>query len=270
MLLFWNAIFLVPAKASESDATQSPQGLVSGENLNLFNKSPETPAACVHVPVKKKIFSISKLVGGAFKKSELTVEDLELLSKCNIAILIDKSSSMNGLATNFPAPISRWNWCAYQMLNFERQIAPVNQNVDLLLFDSKFVAFPNVSLTDVDKIFNQFNADGGTDVQRALEAVFEEHFRKRDLLGDSKDLIVVVITDCGPLPGYTVTKAACNRIARSDEIKITYIDVRNRPLLNPYQMQVAPLPIKVRSMSFGDANSMGLGKALVAILKDNK
>lgn len=255
----------------ESDSTESipKKDLVSGENFNLFCNT-STVGASINVPVKKKSFSLSKMVGGVFSGKKLTAEELLLLSKSNIAILIDKSSSMNATATNFPTRISRWNWCAWQMQNFGRQTDSVKQNVDLLLFDNQFVAFPNVNLRDVGRIFFQFNAGGGTDVTKPLAAVFEEHFRKRDLLGDDKNLLVVVITDCGPNSGYAVTKAACERIKRPDEIKVTYINASQLSSgSNPNRTLLPALPVPVEWMPFDAADSMGLGKALVAILKNN-
>ena len=287
ILLFLNVTVLLPAYSSESEATSClsgevnrrcefdstdstpKEGLVSGENLNLFCNS-KAVGASINVPAKKKRFSLSKMVGGVFKGNKLSAEELLFLSKCNIAILIDKSSSMSATATNFPTRISRWNWCAWQMQNFGQQTASVKQNVDLLFFDNQFVAFPNVNLSDVDRIFFQFKADGGTDVTKPLAAVFEEHFRKRDLLGDDKNLLVVVITDCGPNNGYSVTRAACDRLKRPDEISVTYISasqLSSNP--NPNRSLLPALPIRVESMSFDAADSMGLGKALIAILKNN-
>lgn len=281
LLLFWSTMVCLPVYSNETtrsdaDSTESTtkesttkESLVSGENLNLFCNSP-TVGAAIKVPAKKKNFSLSKMMGSVFKGHKLTAEELLLLSKNNIAILIDKSSSMNATATNFPIRISRWNWCAWQMQNFGRQTASVKQNVDLLLFDSQFVVFPNVNLSDVDNIFFQFKADGGTDVTKPLAAVFEEHFKKRDLLGDNKNLLVVVITDCGPDYGYSITKAACDRIKRPDEISVTYISASQLSSnSNPNRSLLPALPIRVESMSFDAADSMGLGKALIAILKNN-
>jgi len=286
-LLFFSATLILPAYSGESESisclsdeinrhcesdsaeSSTKEGLVSGENFNLFCNSPAVRAS-VNVPAKKKGFSLSKMVGGVFNGNKLTAEELLLLSRCNIAILIDKSGSMDATATNFPTRISRWNWCAWQMQNFGRQTASVKQNVDLILFDNEFVVFPNVNLRDVDRIFFQFKAEGGTDVTKPLAAVFEEHFRKRDLLGDDKNLLVVVITDSGPNYGYAVTKAACERIKRPDEIKVTYISATQLgSSSNPNRSLLPPLPVRVESMPFDAADSMGLGKALVAIIKNN-
>lgn len=171
----------------------------------------------------------TNLAGSAFGGRQLTRQELAVLGSYNIAIVIDKSGSMS--TTDCPGGMTRWDWCRDQMLGFARQTASVfRQGIDVLLFSSEYEAFPNVTFNTVKTVFTNNRPSGGTQMSEPLEAVFNEHFRKRDQLGNTKKLIVEVISDGEPSDKGEVAAViarATQRMQRPDEITVSFLQIGN-------------------------------------------
>lgn len=171
----------------------------------------------------------SSLVGSAYGGRQLTRQELAVLGSYDIAIVIDKSGSMS--TSDCPGGMTRWDWCREQMLGFTRQTASVfRQGIDVLLFSSEYQAFPNVNFNAVRNVFTSNRPSGGTQMSEPLEAVFNEHFRKRDQLGNTKKLIVEVISDGEPSDKGQVAAViarATQRMQKPDEITVSFIQIGN-------------------------------------------
>lgn len=171
----------------------------------------------------------TNLAGSAFGQRQLTRQELAVLGSYDIAIVIDKSGSMS--TADCPGGMTRWDWCRDQMLGFARQTASVfRQGIDVLLFSSEYEAFPNVTFNTVKTVFTNNRPSGGTQMSEPLEAVFNEHFRKRDQLGNTKKLIVEVISDGEPSDRGQVATAiarATQRMQRPDEITVSFLQIGN-------------------------------------------
>ncbi|MDX2108088.1 MAG: VWA domain-containing protein [Candidatus Melainabacteria bacterium] len=171
----------------------------------------------------------TSLAGSAFGGRQLTRQELAVLGSYDIAIVIDKSGSMS--TNDCPGGMSRWDWCRDQMLGFARQTSSVfRQGIDILLFSSEFQAFPNTNFNAIKTVFANNRPSGGTQMSEPLEAVFNEHFRKRDQLGNTKKLIVEVISDGEPSDKGQVAVAiarATQRMQRPDEIIVSFLQIGN-------------------------------------------
>jgi len=172
---------------------------------------------------------VTSLAGSAFNGRQLTRQELAVLGSYDIAIVIDKSGSMG--TTDCPGGMTRWDWCREQMLGFARQTSSVfRQGIDILLFSSDFQAFPNTNFNAIKSVFANNRPSGGTQMSEPLEAVFNEHFRKRDQLGNTKKLIVEVISDGEPSDKGQVAAAiarATQRMQRPDEITVSFLQIGN-------------------------------------------
>lgn len=171
----------------------------------------------------------TSLAGSAFGGRELTRQELAVLGSYDIAIVIDKSGSMS--SNDCPGGMSRWDWCREQMLGFARQTASVfRQGIDILLFSSEFQAFPNTNFNAIKTVFANNRPSGGTQMSEPLEAVFNEHFRKRDQFGNTKKLIVEVISDGEPSDRGQVAAAiarATQRMQKPGEITVSFLQIGN-------------------------------------------
>lgn len=169
----------------------------------------------------------ASLSGSANGVRQLTRQELAVLGSYDIAIVIDRSGSMS--TTDCPGGMSRWDWCRDQMLGFARQTSSVfRQGIDILLFSSEFQAFPNTNFNAIKSVFANNRPSGGTQMSEPLEAVFNEHFRKRDQLGNTKKLIIEVISDGEPSDRGEVAAAiarATQRMQRPDEITVSFLQI---------------------------------------------
>lgn len=160
---------------------------------------------------------------------QLTRQELALLGNYDVAIVIDGSGSMG--TNDCPGGLSRWEWCRNQLLGFTRQTSQVfRQGIDILLFSSEYQAFPNVNYSTVKNIFASGMPNGGTYMAKPLDAVFEEHFRRRDQMGSNKKLLVEVISDGEPSDKgqvAAVISRATQRMRSPDEITVSFLQIGN-------------------------------------------
>lgn len=182
-------------------------------------------------------------------KSGLTQLELKHLAAHDIILVIDKSSSMAtpdcptggsgssalGLISSFAfgctglmdSAASRWNWCLRQTVQMAKQTEGALANgFTVVLFSGHFDVFQHVTVQELPNIFKEHHPGGCTNLDRPLEASFNDYFRrKRVTNGDVKPLLVGVITDGCPTEPDAARRAiisATHLMRNPNEITIIF------------------------------------------------
>lgn len=248
---------------------QVQQGLISGDAMSAFSASASTsvtkPAGLIDAGVFTTVPKSTPLIGGISSGKRFNSEELQELSKNDIAILIDTSSSMKEKV--MPDNISRWDWCRKQLLGFtERTTASSIKGIDLLLFNSDLKIFPEVDFNAVKSVFANNYPAGGTKLDPALNAVFAAHF-KRKAAGSNKKLKVIIISDCLPPVGYIPIGTAASQLSGPNEISVTFLNmVSNTAFTSVFSATTNPnIPVEVQP--FEIVNKNGLSQTIVQLVK---
>jgi len=160
----------------------------------------------------------------------LNKQELNLLANYEIAIVIDKSGSMN--ETDCPQGLSRWEWCRQQLLSFTSQISPVfKSGITVALFSSNAQVLRNVSFSLVPDIFSKNVPNGGTYMAKPLSEILDEYFERRDRNPASvRKLLIEVITDGEPSDKgelISLISRASRKMTRADEVRIDFLQIGN-------------------------------------------
>lgn len=119
---------------------------------------------------------------------------LQLLSMRNVVVMVDRSSSMR--EKDCPGHISRWKWCQEQAELFSEQTAGVlNERFTLVFFAHHYDIYPNVTLGQMQRLFEYGKPKSGTHPEDALQDIFDSYFRGE--MG-TKPLVIAVISDGEP------------------------------------------------------------------------
>lgn len=197
-------------------------------------------------------FSIPQLP----KEIVLREPEIQRLGTYDLALVIDKSASMtyrlnqknarlnqvydenepalNTVATKKdPAEsITRWQWCRNQAAHLANQIRKVlPSGLKISMFSNKFNSYSNVDGGKVETLFNEVEPSGGTQVSKVLQHHFNEYFARRDASGgNTKPLLLAMITDGAPEDAYSAKEAIINatkRMKKSNEILLAILQVGN-------------------------------------------
>jgi len=202
-----------------------------------------------------------------------TKSQLQLLSTRNVAILVDRSSSMR--EKDCPGHISRWNWCQQQAELFSEQTAGVlSERFTLAFFAHHYDIYPSVTLDQMRRLFEHSKPKLGTHPEGALQEIFDAYFR--GAMG-SKPLVVAVISDGEPNDPDKVAdviRDATWQMKNPDQIAITFLQVGHgddgTDILREFDQQLKRQGAKydiVDRKSFYELQRLGLLGALVASIK---
>ncbi|MDX2108086.1 MAG: hypothetical protein SFY67_16950, partial [Candidatus Melainabacteria bacterium] len=102
----------------------SQNGLVSGDAMSAFSTQQgvkdKRPVTIFKQNIQQSPIALnSGLTDGRQGGRTLSVKDLNLLSKSDVAILIDKSWSMGN--RTHEGGMKRWDWCRNQLVGFTSQ-----------------------------------------------------------------------------------------------------------------------------------------------------
>ncbi len=214
----------------------------------------------------------------------LTQIDLVDLSRHDVVLVIDKSSSMK--EQDCPSllhhgwPISRWQWCKEQTMELARQTSSVlPQGLSVVLFSTSSHVFPHVTMNDLPQIFAAYSPGGFTNEAGAVGRTFADYFQRREIAhGKIKPLLIAVITDglpTNPQSLRDVIVDATKEMRRPDEIKMTFLQVGSDPkglyfvsdLGRDLKQESAKYDI-VSSKTFPELLRAGLTRALVDCIRE--
>ncbi|MBX9880130.1 MAG: hypothetical protein K2Y22_16850 [Candidatus Obscuribacterales bacterium] len=240
-----------------------------------------------HGSLNSGVYDTAPLGGGVFNRGPsnfgatvdiggtpmTTTSQLQLLSTRNVAILVDRSTSMH--EKDCPGHISRWRWIQDQAELFSEQTAGVlNERFTLGLFSHSYDIYPNVSLGQMRQLFERTHLKIGTHPEGALREIFDAYFR--GAMG-SKPLAIAIVSDGEPNDPEKVAdviKQATWQMRSPDQIAITFLQVGHdggdnlREFDQQLRRQGAKYDI-VDCKSFYELQRLGLLGALVASIKEH-
>ncbi len=202
-----------------------------------------------------------------------TTSQLQLLSTRNVAILVDRSTSMH--EKDCPGHISRWRWIQEQAELFSEQTAGVlNERFTLGLFSHSYDIYPNVSLGQMRQLFNRTHLKIGTHPEGALREIFDAYFR--GAMG-SKPLAIAIVSDGEPNDPEKVAdviRQATWQMKSPDQVAITFLQVghgdEGAENLREFDQQLRRHGAKydiVDTKNFYELQRLGLLGALVSSIK---
>lgn len=157
----------------------------------------------------------------------LTSNELAVLSKYDVVIVLDKSGSMD--ERDCPGGMSRWDWCRDQMMSLTAQISSVfRTGITVALYSSDYDIFRNVDLGYVTRIFGENSPSGGTYTGKVMEAVFDDYFARRASNPNTRKLLVQVVTDGDPSDKGNLIAAisrASQMINSPGEITVNFLQI---------------------------------------------
>src|SRR4030095_15730411 len=155
-------------------------------------------------------------------------KELASLKECHVAILLDRSLSMNDRDAGCPGDISKWMWCRQQINNMYAATSRVHDSgLDIVLCNDTHQIKKGVTLWDLKQAFDQIRPAGTRkNISQPLQEVLDGYFKRRT--EDSKPEVVIVLTDAkeniGP-PLQDVLIEASNKMTRPREVIVTFLQV---------------------------------------------
>lgn len=202
-----------------------------------------------------------------------TSAQLDVLSSRNVAILVDRSSSMR--EKDCPGHISRWRWCQEQAELFSNQTAGVlNERFTLALFAHHYDIYPSVTLDQMRRLFEHNKPGLGTHPEEALRDILDAYFRGE--MGQ-KPLAIAVVSDGEPNDPEKVVdviRDATWQMKSPDQVSITFLQVGHgddgSDILREFDQQMRRHGAKydiVSHRNFYELQRLGLLGSLVASIK---
>ncbi len=255
----------------ETGATQN--GLVSGDAMSAFSTQQgvidKRPVTILKQNVQQSPLALnSGLTDGRQVGRTLSVKDLNLLSKSDVVILIDKSWSMGN--RTHEGGMKRWDWCRNQLVGFTTQTARAfPKGIDVLLFDDEFVVYQNVDMNAVKDIFAMNKTGAGTNVESPLQTAFDEHFKRRSQ-GSNKNLVVIIISDISAKKGMPVIKRNLANVMRQNEISVTFLNLKTSDKEKYMPFTSTSMPIRVEQIPWEQVNSQGLTQTILNVIRQSQ
>ncbi len=239
--------------------------------------SAELTGMAVVEPKLQLLEEVKHLMGG------LSENELDVLQTRDIAILVDKSTSMKqeDCRDLSGGVVNRWQWVRQQVSSFVhccRQLA--QKSITLVTFDSEPESFRDVSPQAVSSIFDAAQPQGNTNLAKALNLELQDYFRrKKKSPSQVRPLAIAVITD--GLPDSTnlvrlAIKEATHRMTDDSEISIVFLQIGNDPKGGAF---LSSLDRKLTNSGathdivavrpFSEMSRLGLGRAVLAAVSND-
>lgn len=260
-------------KQTQLETGASQSGLVSGDAMSAFTTQQgvvdKRPVTILKQNVKSTPLALnSGLTDGQPAGRTLSVKDLNLFAKNDVAILIDKSWSMGN--HTHEGGMRRWDWCRNQLVGFTSQTAKAfPKGIDVLLFDDEFVVYQNVDMNAVKDIFAMNKTGAGTNIDAPLQTAFDEHFKRRSQ-GSNKNLVVIIISDISAKKGMSVIKQNLGNVLRQNEISVTYLNLKTSDKEKYMPFATTSMPIRVEQIPWEQVNSQGLTQTILNVIRQSQ
>lgn len=210
------------------------------------------------------------------------IPDWALLSRYQIAVLLDRSGSMAESAESSDVAdvsggesLSRWRWCSDQIQDFASESRRMShENLTFCIFNHEFIVNRNCDLSKMKTLMENLKPEGGTDFANPIKSIADNFFAG----ARQKPLLICVVTDCETNGGARV-EAVIKRIAaqmrRADEVKIVIFQIGNTGdgadfawrLDNDMVKNGARFDI-VKSFYYDDLRLAGLRRGLVRAVQE--
>ena len=207
-----------------------------------------------------------------------TNKNFKLLSQYNLELLVDRSMSMR--KPDCPGGLSRWDWCGGQAADLAKSLAPfVPSGMTIVPFATQYFVFEHASARHIDYLFNSIGLQFGTRLYEPLSERLDNYFAH--WTPSTKPLLIVVVTDGVPFPKFEPALVKNELIEASRKMnspgQVTVIfcqiggeDRFGQRYLSDLDNNLVSSGARyhfVHTISFDNLQTMGLGAALAASIK---
>lgn len=199
-----------------------------------------------------------------------------MLANRDYTLIIDKSGSM--AQRDQIGGRSRWAAAREGSQAFAAKCEQLDADgMTLYVFGSRFRRYDNVSAARVERVFEENEPCGGTDLAGVLSHAFDAYFARKSK-GRAKPETIVVLTDGEPDDQRAVIKtivAASRRIERDEELAVSFVQVgkdecarRFLKLLDD-ELVSAGAPFDIcDTVTLDEAEELGLTDVLLSAIHD--
>jgi Mg-chelatase subunit ChlD len=201
-----------------------------------------------------------------------------MISNRDYTLILDKSGSM---ATKDQAGgRSRWHAARESAAALAAKCEENDPDgLTLYVFGSRFKRYEHVTASRVDRVFDENEPSGGTDLAGELQHAFKSYFERRARQGsDARPETILVVTDGEPDDGAAVIKtivAASRKLERDEELGVSLVQVGKDPnarrFLKLLDDELLPSGAKfdiVDTVTLDEMEDMGLTEVLLGAVND--
>lgn len=201
-----------------------------------------------------------------------------MLENRDYTLIIDKSGSMR--APDLPEGKSRWAVMQESTLALARKCEELDPDgIAVYIFSGRFKRYDNVTASHVERIFQENEPVGGTNLVSVLQDALNNYFRRK-AAGQTKagGETILVVTDGEPDDRMAVVDVIINasrKIQRDEELAISFIQVGAEPhvtkFLKSLDEQLQGVGAKfdiVDTVTFEDMEDMTLTDVLLKAIVD--
>ena len=153
-----------------------------------------------------------------------------MISNRDYTLILDKSGSM--ATKDQPGGRSRWHAARESAAALAAKCEENDPDgLTLYVFGSRFKRYEHVTAQRVDRVFDENEPSGGTDLAGVLQHAFTSYFERR-AKGETRPETILVVTDGEPDDGAAVIKtivAASRKLDRDEELGVSLVQVGKDP-----------------------------------------
>jgi uncharacterized protein with von Willebrand factor type A (vWA) domain len=199
-----------------------------------------------------------------------------MLNNRDYTLILDKSGSMS--TKDQPGGRSRWHAARESAAALAAKCEELDPDgLTLYVFGSRFKRYEHVTSGRVDRVFDENEPAGGTDLAGVLKHAFTSYF-ERKARGTARPETILVVTDGEPDDGAAVVKTiveASRRLDRDEELAVSLVQVGHdqnaRRFLKLLDDELQPAGAKfdiVDTVTLDEMEDMGLTEVLLGAIHD--
>jgi len=199
-----------------------------------------------------------------------------MLNNRDYTLILDKSGSMS--TKDQPGGRSRWHAARESAAALAAKCEELDPDgLTLYVFGSRFKRYEHVTSGRVDRVFDENEPAGGTDLAGVLKHAFTSYF-ERKARGDSRPETILVVTDGEPDDGAAVVKTiveASRKMSTDEELAVSLVQVGTdqnaRRFLKLLDDELQPAGAKfdiVDTVTLDEMEDMGLTEVLLGAIHD--
>jgi uncharacterized protein with von Willebrand factor type A (vWA) domain len=200
-----------------------------------------------------------------------------MLNDRDYTLILDKSGSMS--VKDQPGGRSRWTVARESAQAIAAKCETFDPDgLTLYVFGSRFRRYENVTAERVDRVFEENEPSGGTDLAGVLSHAFNAYFERRGKRGGTRPETILVVTDGEPDDPKAVIKTIMNAsrcVQRDEELAVSLVQVGNDPNARRFlkllddELVSAGAPFDIcDTVTLDEVEEMGLTEVLLGAIHD--
>lgn len=200
-----------------------------------------------------------------------------MLNDRDYTLILDKSGSMS--VKDQAGGRSRWVVARESAQAIAAKCETFDPDgLTLYVFGSRFKRYENVTSERVDRVFEENEPSGGTDLAGVLSHAFNAYFERRGKRGGTRPETILVVTDGEPDDPKAVIKTIMNAsrcIQRDEELAVSLVQVGNDPNARRFlellddELVSAGAPFDIcDTVTLDEVEDIGLTEVLLGAIHD--